>query len=288
MYPSTVLRKIASGQTAYGTSLQFVDPAVFEMTASLGFDAIWLDLEHHSLSDHQGAELIRAARAGGPTDVVIRPGKGEFMRMARLLEAGAHGVMYPRCETPAEAAEVVRWAKFAPIGERGFDGAGADGDYMSHPMQDYLKRANANTFIIIQVEDQRAIDRCEEMLATPGVDMLMLGPADLSVLSGHPGVVEKTKVAPASQRVADAAKKTGKSWASTSFSLEHVLKLTQMGAGLVFHGADIVFVRRGLAALRDSLQKLAPGGEASSQSAAATNGAAVTCAGGASGTTPGV
>lgn len=285
MYPSTVLRKLASGQTAYGTALQFVDPAVFEMTASLGFDAIWLDMEHHSLSDHQGAELIRATRAGGPTDVVIRPGKGEFMRMARLLEAGAHGVMYPRCETPAEAAEVVRWAKFAPIGERGFDGAGADGDYMSLSMPDYLQRANANTFIIIQIEDRRSLDRCEEMLATPGVDMLMLGPADLSVLSGHPGVFDHPNVTTAFQQVADAAKKTGKSWASTSFSIEHALKLAQMGAGLVFHGADIVFVRRGLTTVREALLKPNQPGESSDQATAPANGEAVTCAGGVSAAT---
>jgi 4-hydroxy-2-oxoheptanedioate aldolase len=274
MHPSKVRERLARGETAFGTSLQFTDPAVFEMTASLGFDAIWLDMEHHSVTDAQAAELVRAARAGGPTDVVIRPGKGEFMRMARLFEAGAHGVMYPRCESAAEAAEVVRWAKFAPIGERGFDGAGADGEYMSHPMVDYLRRANANTFVIVQVEDERSIARCEELIAVEGVDMLMLGPADLTVLSGRPGEFDHSSIRDAFRRIAAAAKAAGKSWASTSMSLDHAKQLVQMGAELVFHGADIVFVRRGLIAVRDALR-----GPAGAAAAPALEG--VSCAGGA-------
>jgi anaerobic magnesium-protoporphyrin IX monomethyl ester cyclase len=72
------------------------------------------------------AELIRAARAGGAADIVARPGKGEFARMARLLEAGARGLMYPRCESAGEAAEVVRLANVPPLGERGLDGISPD------------------------------------------------------------------------------------------------------------------------------------------------------------------
>lgn len=280
MYPSTVRRKISQKQTAFGTSLQVADPAVFEMAASLGIDAIWLDLEHHSLSDQQAADLIRAARAGGPTDVVARPGKGEFMRMARLFESGAHGIMYPRCESRSEAVEVVRWAKFSPLGERGFDGANADGDYLAHPMKEYLRRANENTFIIIQVEDLKSLEHCEEMLAVDGVDMLMLGPADLTVLSGRPAEFDHPSIHTAFERVAEAARQAGKSWASTSFSIEHASKLANMGAGLVFHGADIVFVRRGLVALQESFRALSSGGDVADRPIESSAGAAVSCAGG--------
>lgn len=283
MNSSKVREKLRSGQTAFGTSLQFIDPAVFEMAATLGFDAIWLDLEHHSVGESQAGELIRAARAGGRTDVVVRPGKGEFMRMARLLELGAHGVMYPRCESAAEATEVVRWAKFAPTGQRGFDGAGADGDYMAHSMVDYLRRANENTFVVIQVEDHASIDRCDEMFAVDGVDMLMIGPADLTVLSGYPGEFHHPSVAAAFARIADAAKRSGKSWASTSISLEHAKQLSLMGAGLVFHGADIVFVRRGLVSLVDSFREIAAGGAVAATPSIPAGSGGVSCAGGAIG-----
>jgi 4-hydroxy-2-oxoheptanedioate aldolase len=242
------------GRTAFGTCLHFTDPAAYEMTASLGFDAIWMDLEHHSASDAQAGELIRAARAGGPTDIVVRPGKGEFARAARLLESGAHGIMYPRCESPEEAAELVRWTKFAPLGRRGFDGANADSDYMGRSMDDYLPRANANTFIIVQVEDEQAVARCHEIIAVDGVDMLMLGPADLTVLSGRAGAFDHPSIAEAQRRVAAEAKIAGKHWASTSMSLDHARRLAELGAGLVFHGADIVMVRREMTRIREELR----------------------------------
>lgn len=257
MNPSTVLDKIRKSQFAFGTALQLTDGTLFEMTAQLGFDAIWLDLEHHATSEIQAQEFIRAARAGGRSDVVVRPAKGEFAKMARLLELGAHGVMYPRCESASEAAEVVRWAKFAPIGERGFDGAGADGDFMSHPMKQYLERANSNTFIIAQVEDERSLQRCDEIIAVPGIDMMMLGPADLTVLSGRPGEFHHPLIVEAQQRVAASARAAGKHWASTAFSMEHAGQLKQAGASLVFHGADIVFVRRGLVAIKEAFERLA-------------------------------
>lgn len=174
------------------------------------------------------------------------------MRMARLLEAGAHGIMCPRCESPEEAAEVVRWAKFAPVGQRGFDGAGADSDYMAHSIDDYLNRSNANTFIIIQVEDETSIGRCEELIQVPGVDMLMLGPADYSVLLGEPGKSSHPKIADAQRRIAAAAKATGKHWATTSFSIGHAREVANMGAKLIFNSADIAFVRQGLVSLKES------------------------------------
>ena len=72
----------------------------------MGFDGIWMDLEHHGYRLETASTLMRAARVGS-SDIVARPAKGEFMRMGRLLEAGATGIMYPRCGDAAEAADVV-------------------------------------------------------------------------------------------------------------------------------------------------------------------------------------
>jgi 4-hydroxy-2-oxoheptanedioate aldolase len=212
-----------------------------------------MDLEHHAYSLETAANLMRASRAGGDaTDIVARPGKGEFMRMARLLEAGATGIMYPRCESADEARQVVRWAKFAPLGERGFDGSGPDAPYCFAGMADYVRHANDQTFVLIQIEDPRALERAEEIAAVPGVDMLMLGPADFTVLTGIPGRFDHPSVEAAHATVARAAKNAGKHWAATCGSVEQALALTDMGARLVFHGADILFVKSGLEQIRDS------------------------------------
>jgi hypothetical protein len=114
------------------TTLHIPDPQLFELTSLLGFDGIWLDLEHHGFTEETAANLARATRVGS-SDIMIRPAKGEFMKMCRLFEIGATGIMYPRCDNAEEAAEVVKWAKFAPQGQRGIDSAGAD-----NPLYDAL------------------------------------------------------------------------------------------------------------------------------------------------------
>ncbi|QDT56243.1 2-keto-3-deoxy-L-rhamnonate aldolase [Caulifigura coniformis] len=249
MKPSRVLQKLRRGERSLGVCLHLTDPAVYEMAGLLGFDAIWMDLEHHGYSVETAGNLMRAARVGG-TDIVARPGKGEFMRLSRLLELGASGIMYPRCDSPEEAAEVVRWAKFAPLGQRGFDGSGPDARYTLTPMTSYLKQANDETFVLIQVEHPSAVEKAEEILSVPGVDMLMLGPADFSVLTGIPGEFGHASIQAAFERIANAAKKTGKHWAATCGSVEQAARLTEMGASLVFHGCDLVFVRQGLEQVR--------------------------------------
>ena len=245
MRHSKVLAKARSGQAALGVCLHLADPSLHEMTSLMGFDAIWMDMEHHFYSLETAANLMRAARVGD-ADIVARPGKGEFMRMARMLEAGATGIMYPRCDSAEEAREVVKWAKFAPLGKRGFDGSGPDVPYLLQPMNTYLKDANEQTFVLIQIEEPHAVDAADEIAAVPGVDMLMLGPGDFSVITGIPGNFQHPSIVKAIERVADAAKKAGKHWAATCGSPAYARKMIDMGCSLVFHGCDIVFVKQGL------------------------------------------
>ena len=254
MKPSRVLAKVRAGEPALGIALHLTDPSVFEMAGLMGFDAIWMDMEHHFYSLEVAANLMRAARVGG-ADIVARPAKGEFMRMARMLEAGATGIMYPRCDSAEEAREVVKWAKFSPLGKRGFDGAGPDVPYLLTPMHRYLREANEQTFVIIQMEEPHAVDRAEEIAAVPGVDMLMLGPADFTVLTGIPGEFSHPTVTAAIERIARAAKNTGKHWAATCGSVEVARRMIEMGARLVFHGCDIVFVKNGLDQLQATFGK---------------------------------
>ena len=242
---SSVLAKVRHDEAALGICLHLTDASLFEMASLMGFDAIWMDMEHHFYSLEVAANSMRAARVGG-ADIVARPAKGEFMRMARMLEAGATGIMYPRCDSADEAREVVKWAKFAPLGKRGFDGAGPDVPYLMTPMGRYIREANEQTFVLIQVEEPHAVDRAEEILAVPGVDMIMLGPADFSVLTGIPGEFQHPTVTAAVEKIARAAKNTGKHWASTCGGVEVARKMIALGARLVFHGCDIVFVKNGL------------------------------------------
>lgn len=242
---SKIKAKLREDKPALVTTLHYIDPTLYEMTSLMGFDGIWMDLEHHHYSVETAANLMRAARVGA-SDIIARSAKGEFMRMARLLEAGAQGIMYPRCESAEEAAEVVRWAKFAPLGERGLDAANADAPYCAVPVKPYLRKANEETLVIIQIESPRALEQVEAIAKVPGVDVLMLGPADFSALAGVPGEFDHPLVRGARDRIAAAAAQAGIRWGTVSPSPDHTRNLLKLGARFICHGADIVAVKRAL------------------------------------------
>jgi 4-hydroxy-2-oxoheptanedioate aldolase len=255
MRNSVIKSKFRRGEPILATTLHFTDPSVFELTSLMGFDAIWMDLEHHGYSVETASHLMRAARIGA-SDIIARPAKGEFMRMGRLLEAGAQAIMYPRCESAEEAAEVVRWSKFAPLGERGVDAGNPDNPYCTMPVPEYLKHANDNTVIIIQIESPRALENAEAIARVPGVDVLMLGPGDFSILAGVPCQFEHPIVLNAIDRVAAAAAAAGIEWGTVTFNPDHCRMLQSKGARFLCHGADLLLVKRGLEQMQKDWSEL--------------------------------
>lgn len=252
---SRVKAKLRHGDPVLIPCCHFLDPSIYELVSLLGFDGIWLDLEHHSASDETAAMLMRAARVG-TADVIARPAKGEFMRMGRLLEAGAQGIMYPRCESAAEAAELVRWAKFAPQGERGVDGANPDNPYCAMPVPPYLKAANEHTLLITQLESPAALDAAAAIAQVPGVDVLMIGPGDLSVIAGIPYQFDHPLIADAYRRVAAAARQAGKWWGTVTGAPDHTRMLMDLGAKFLCHGADIIMVKLGMEQIQQNYAPL--------------------------------
>ncbi len=245
MRPSRIKAKLRRGESVLLTQLHLRSPEVFELTSLMGFDGIWIDLEHHHTSVETAEALIRASRVG-VSDVVARVARGELMRLGRLLEAGAAGIMYARCGSADEAREVVAAAKFAPLGRRGFDGGGADMPYCSMPMDEYVRRANDETFIIVQIEDAGALADVDAIAAVEGVDVLFFGPADFSVLAGTPGRFDGPVIDDALRRIASAAREAGIVWGMPAFSVDHARRLLDLGARFLTHGADIVMVKAAL------------------------------------------
>jgi len=254
MRPSKIKAKLRQNQPVLLTTLHLGDASLFELTSLLGFDGIWFDLEHRSFSLQKAAEFARATRVGS-ADIMIRPAKGEFMRMGRVLEIGANGIMYPRCDNADEARQVVKWAKFAPLGERGIDSGGADNPYCVTPLVDYIQAANDETFIVTQIEDPRALEHAEAMAAVDGVDILFLGPGDFSILAGVPGQMQHPKIRDAMERVARAAKQAGKHWGMPVFNPEHAQQVLDLGGRFLCHGCDLLMVKAGLEEMQ---RKFAP------------------------------
>ncbi len=241
------------------TLVNLPDPLLPELISTLGLvDCIWLDLEHGGMSVETASLLMRAARQGG-CDILARPAKGEFMRMGRLLEGGANGIMYPRCESAAEARELVRWAKFAPLGERGFAGGNADAGYGASNIADYVAAANRETFLAPQIESPNALAQARAIAEVEGVDMLFFGPGDFSVLSGHPGQFDHPSVLDACEETCAAALAAGKRFGTLSFGLDKSRRLLKMGASFLVYSADMIIMHAGLAQLKGELAALGAG-----------------------------
>lgn len=255
MRKSVIKAKLSQDQPVLLTQLHLTDPSVFELASLMGFDGLWMDLEHHTYSTETAAGLMRAARVGH-SDILARPAKGEFPRVARLLEAGAQGIMYPRCDSPEEAREVVKWAKFAPLGKRGVDGGNPDMPYCSMALPEYVAEANRETFLVIQLEEQHAVDAAEAIAAVPGVDVIFLGPGDFSVLSGISGQFDHPRIHKAREAIAQAARNAGIHWGCPAFSCEHARSLMDLGARFICHSADILFVKQGLERVQEQFGAL--------------------------------
>ena len=231
-----------SGNIALGTLVKSIDPVHTEALSQMDFDFLWYDLEHSDKSVETFANLTRASRVGD-VDVLARPARWEFMRMARLLEAGAQGIMYPRCESAAEARDVVRWAKFHPLGERGFDGGNADNNFGQYPADGYTDDANDETWITIQIESPAALPHVREIAEVEGVDCVFLGPGDMSLMSGIPGQTKDEVVLAAAKQIADDTLASGKVFGTMIFDMDHAKYMRDLGARMLIHGADIVFYK---------------------------------------------
>ncbi len=242
MRKSKVIEAWNQDKLALGTLVKSVDPIHIEILSQTGLDFIWIDLEHSDKSMETYSQLARAARVGS-IDILARPARWEYMRMGRMLEAGASGILYPRCESADEAREVIKWSKFHPLGERGFDGGSADNNYGQYTAGDYTQKANNETWIAIQIESPRAIPHAEAIAEIEGVDCLFFGPGDYSALSGMAGLVKDRSVLQAAGVVANAAAKAGKKFGTLVFDIEHSKYMQDLGAELLVHSADMEFYK---------------------------------------------
>lgn len=222
-----------------------------------GYDAVWLDQEHAGLSIHQIEDAARAARGVG-LDSFVRLAATDYATVMRPLEAGAGGIMAAQVKSAKEAADVVRWAKFHPHGMRGINGSGVDGRYGTIPMPEYLQKANEETFVAIQIEHIDAVNEVEKIAALKNVDVLFIGPADLSQSMNLVASWDHPEIWKAIERVAKAAKAHGIHWAILPRNAAYAQRCVDLGCRMLSLGIDTWTVQRGLKAFVDEYAALRP------------------------------
>jgi 4-hydroxy-2-oxoheptanedioate aldolase len=221
------------------------DPWFTELAGKLGFDVVWFDLEHRGYGYDRIDGLSLACRATG-IDLMVRIRKNGYTSAMRALEFGANGVMIPHVQNAEEARQWVEWTKFAPLGNRGFDGAGADGDYALADPIPYLKDSNDETFLVVQIEDRVAVENAGAIAAVEGVDLLFVGPADLSIDYGVPMQREHKLVQNAFDKVAAAAARAGKWWGTVTNTPAEAQKELARGARMITCADDHFLLVKGL------------------------------------------
>lgn len=220
-----------------------------------GFDAVWLDQEHADISIAQIEQCCLAARATG-LDSFVRLTATDYATVMRPLEAGAGGVMAAQVRSGKEAADVVRWSKFHPLGLRGVNGSGVDGRYGMIPTPEYFQKANAETFVAIQIEHADAVADVERIAATPQVDVLFIGPADLGQSMGLVGEWNHPRIWEAIERVARAARENRIHWAILPPNRDYAQRCLDLGCRMLSVGWDTWTVQRGLRAFVQEFKEL--------------------------------
>lgn len=229
---------------------QLFSPKLIEIVGEHAqFDALWLDFEHAGLSMQQVEWATLAARAYG-LDHFVRMPATDYASVMRMLEAGAGGTMFSMVRSPEEAEQAVRWAKFWPRGERGLNGGNRDGRFGLEAIPNYVARANAETFVGIQIETKGALEAVDEIASVPDVDLLFVGPADISQVLGVPGDFENPKCLDTIERIAQSCSKAGKPWGIVPRGPEYAQRMLGWGCRMFVLGFDIHAVHAGIRAAR--------------------------------------
>jgi len=242
---------LAQGRTVrmFGVG-QIYSPKLIEIVGEHGeFDALWLDAEHAGLTYQEIEIATMAARSYG-MDHFVRLPATDYASIMRVLEAGAGGVMVSMVRSPEEAEQAVRWSKFHPRGERGMNGGNRDGRYGLMPYAEYVAKANAETFVGIQIETAGAMEAVAEIAATPDVDLLFVGPADISQVLGIPGDFENPRCLDAIQRIAEACKSAGKPWGIVPRGPEYADRMRAWGCQMFVLGFDHQSLHAGIRATK--------------------------------------
>jgi len=202
--------KILQGQPALGLSLMIPSPQLVEMAGKIGFDWVLIDCEHGSISLETVELMAIAADACGVT-AIVRPPKNDPEIILQYMDSGVRGIQAPHINTSAEARAIVDAVKYHPQGARSLAvGTRSAGYGFNINLADYTTQANSDILVCVQIEDKEALVNIGEIAAVEGVDVLFVGPADLSQSLGYPGQSGHPVVQEAMERAFSAIAASGR------------------------------------------------------------------------------
>lgn len=238
-------QRCISHERVIGTFAAIPHPVAIEVTAASGLDFICIDAEHAQIGRELIENLIRASDIHNVPAMVRVPGHAPES-IAGVLDAGAAGVLVPRVSTAAQAKTAVLATRYPPAGERGV-GPGRAAGY-GYRIPDYLKSANDNLVLAIQIETAEGLANVEEIVAVEGVDVIFIGPGDLSVSLDAIGPKGAKKLDAAILKITKAARAAGKAVGIFRPSADDIGRWSEAGISFYLLASDTMFLGASLAA----------------------------------------
>jgi 2-keto-3-deoxy-L-rhamnonate aldolase RhmA len=243
---------LAEGKPVVGATITVGSVDVAAHLANAGFDFLWVEMEHSPITLETLRNMTLATR-GLKAMPFVRVPVNELWTAKRALDAGAMGVIFPFTSTPELARQAVAACKYPPEGRRG-SGPGLASFRWPAPDEGYHAFANRNVMVITIIEDQSGVDHVDEIAAVPGVDVIFIGPSDLSwQLAGGDG--EHPKVKAATEKIIAAAKRHKKVLGRPAGTPDEVKKYMEQGFRFFQGPSDLGLMRTGAAPLLGPLDK---------------------------------
>jgi 2-dehydro-3-deoxyglucarate aldolase/4-hydroxy-2-oxoheptanedioate aldolase len=229
MRTNQVKKALAEGKVQLGTGFgQFRSQDAVRIFAQAGLHWAFIDTEHGGFDLETVQDLCRIAVLVGLCPIV-RVAEMQYSLVTRALDSGAQGIIFPRVESPELLEKAVSWTKFPPAGIRGFGLVPLHVDHEKVSIPQIIEHVNANTMVVLQIETQRAVDARDELLSVPGIDAVMIGPADLSISLGIGGEFLHARMVDAIDKIRDSCVKHGVAPGTHTRGIEQAKFLIERG-----------------------------------------------------------
>jgi len=229
------------GEILIGSFFRLPSPDLVEIFGEAGFDFIIIDQEHGSLSPETTSNLVRACDLVEMAAIVRIPDNLPWI-FQHALDVGALGVQVPQVGSAEDARRAVQSAKFAPEGKRGVCRNVRAARYSSRDRFDYLQGSNRETVVVIQIESKEGVENIDAILDVPGIDVVFLGPYDLSQSLGILGQVDHPMLWSLMEGVVSACRKKGVAAGVYADSVEAVRHWTDLGVQYIAVGIDTALI----------------------------------------------
>jgi 4-hydroxy-2-oxoheptanedioate aldolase len=246
-------KRLKEGDFVIGTWCDFPSPEVVNVIAEAGMDFVIIDMEHGSMDFRVAQQMVISAQIKG-CSALVRVSRNDESDILRALDIGADGLIVPHVESIQDREKIIKYSKFLPVGERGFNPYVRSGNY--HAVnKDYFEIQNANNLVGIIVEGENGIFNLEQIISDEFVDIVYIGTYDLSVVLGVPGDVRNKKVTDALETAVKKIRNKGKVAGCMIHNVEDLYRFKEIGIQFITYKVDTGIVYDACSSIKKELNK---------------------------------